>query len=72
MGGLVAAVPLVGAQSSPPDRSPHLLLVPDTARAGAALERSDARTVARYDAFTLVEARGEDDAALLDAGADDY
>jgi subtilisin-like proprotein convertase family protein len=70
LGGLVAAVPLVGAQSSPPDRSPHLLLVPDTARASTALEGSDARTVARYDAFTLVEARGEDDTALRDAGAD--
>jgi subtilisin-like proprotein convertase family protein len=44
--------------------------VPDTARAGAALERSNARTVARYGEFTLVEARGEDEAALRGAGAD--
>jgi subtilisin-like proprotein convertase family protein len=70
LGGLIAAAPLVGAQSSSPDRSPHLLLVPDTARADAALAASSARTVARYDAFTLVEARGDDEAALRAAGAD--
>ena len=70
LGGLVAAAPLVGAQSSAPDRSAHLLVVPDTARADATLERSNARTVARYGGFTLVEARGEDDAALRGAGAD--
>jgi subtilisin-like proprotein convertase family protein len=70
LGGLVAGASLAGAESQPPDRSPHLLLVPETARAGAALERSSARTIARYDAFTLVEARGKDDAALRIAGAD--
>jgi subtilisin-like proprotein convertase family protein len=70
LGGLIAAAPLVGAQSSSPDRSPHLLLVPDTPRADAALDASSARTVARYDAFTLVEARGGDDADLRAAGAD--
>jgi subtilisin-like proprotein convertase family protein len=70
LGGLVAGASLAGAESQPPDRSPHLLLVPDTARAEAALARSSARTIARYDAFTLVEARGEEDAALRGAGAD--
>ena len=70
LGGLVAGASLAGADSQPPDRSPHLLLVPDTARAEAALERSSARTIARYDAFTLVEARAEDDAALRGVGAD--
>jgi len=70
LGGLIAVVPLVGAQSSTPDRSPHLLLVPDTPRAEAALDASNARTVASYDAFTLVEARGDDDADLRSAGAD--
>ena len=70
LGGLVAGASLAGAESQPPDRSPHLLLVPDTARAEAALERSSARTIARYDAFTLVEARAEDDAALRGVGAD--
>ncbi len=63
-------MPLVGAQSATPDRSPHLLLVPDTPRAEAALDASNARTVASYDAFTLVEARGDDDADLRSAGAD--
>ena len=70
LGGLIAAAPLVGAQSSSPDLSPHLLLVPDTPRADAALDASTARTVASYDAFTLVEARGEDDADLRAVGAD--
>jgi subtilisin-like proprotein convertase family protein len=70
LGGLIAAAPLVGAQSSSPDRSPHLLLVPDTARADAALAASSARTVARYEAFTLVEAHGDDETALRAAGAD--
>ncbi|HKP89003.1 MAG TPA: hypothetical protein VJT75_03410, partial [Thermoleophilaceae bacterium] len=44
--------------------------MPDTPRADAALETSSARTVAGYDAFTLVEARGHDDADLRAAGAD--
>ena len=70
LGGLIAAAPLVGAQSSAPDHSPHLLLVPDTPRADAALDASSARTVAAYGAFTLVEARGEDDADLRAAGGD--
>ncbi len=67
---MILAAPLVGAQSTPSDRSPHLLVVPDTPKAVAALEESDARTVARYEAFTLVEARGEDEADLRGAGAD--
>ena len=46
-----------------------MLLVPDTAGPGAALAASSARTVARYDAFTLVEASGADEASLRDAGA---
>jgi subtilisin-like proprotein convertase family protein len=70
LGGLVACASLAGAQSVAPDNSPHLVLVPDSARADAALERSNARTVARYDAFTLVEARGDDEASLRAAGAD--
>ena len=70
LGGLIAAAPLVGAQRSTPDTSPHLLLVPDTARADAALDAASVRTVADYRSFTLVEARGEDDTALRAAGAD--
>lgn len=70
LGGLVAGASLAGAQSVAPDNSPHLVLVPDSARAVAALERTNARTVASYDAFKLVEARGDDEASLRAAGAD--
>jgi subtilisin-like proprotein convertase family protein len=67
---VIVAAPLVGAQSTAPDRSPHLLLVPDTAKATVALDKANARTLARYEAFTLVEARGQDEADLRSAGAD--
>ena len=59
----------VGGGSPPPDRSPHLLVVPTTATGRAALSVSAARTVAGYKAFTLVEATGDDVAALQRAGA---
>ena len=52
------------------DRSPHLLVVPNSAEGQAALARSDARVVARYGEFTLAEAVGADDARLREAGAD--
>jgi hypothetical protein len=48
----------------------HLLVVPSTPEGEAALARSDARVVAGYDAFSLVEAAGADDARLRRAGAD--
>ncbi len=44
-------------------------MVPDSARAQLALERSYARVVARYGDFALVEAAGEDDGLLRGAGA---
>ena len=44
-------------------------MVPDSARAQLALERSYARVVARYGDFDLVEAAGEDDGLLRGAGA---
>ena len=44
-------------------------MVPDSARGQLALERSNARVVARYDAFALVEASGDDDGQLRGAGA---
>ena len=44
-------------------------MVPDSARGQLALERSDARVVARYDEFSLVEASGDDDERLRGAGA---
>ena len=69
LGGLILYVSLAGAGSPAPDASRHLLMVPDSAGSEAALTRSDARVVARYEEFTLVEARGEDDAALRAAGA---
>jgi subtilisin-like proprotein convertase family protein len=69
LGGLILYASLAGAGSPAPDSSRHLLMVPDSAGSEAALTRSDARVVARYEEFTLVEARGEDDSALREAGA---
>jgi subtilisin-like proprotein convertase family protein len=67
---LVTGGALAGAQSPRPDDRPHLLLVPHTPDGRAALERTDARVVARYEEFTLAEAAGGDDARLRRAGAD--
>src|SRR5829696_4584363 len=50
-------------------RPEHVLLVPKTAEGVVALTRADARVVARYESFTLVEAAGEDDRRLRAAGA---
>jgi subtilisin-like proprotein convertase family protein len=47
----------------------HLLLVPKTADGVVALAEADARVVARYQSFALVEAAGEDERRLRDAGA---
>ena len=66
----VGGAALAGAQSSAPDPGAHLLVVPDTAQGEAALASTDARVVARYDSFTLVEAAGTDDERLRRAGAD--
>jgi subtilisin-like proprotein convertase family protein len=44
-------------------------VVPDSARGDLALARADARVVARYEGFSLVEADGGDDQALRNAGA---
>jgi subtilisin-like proprotein convertase family protein len=65
----VAGASLAGAESPRPDSSAHLLVVPDSARGQLALERSDARVIARYGEFALVEAAGEDDERLRGAGA---
>ena len=64
--------PGADAPGAPPgaDRSPHLLVVPNSAEGQAALARSDARVVSRYGEFTLVEAAGADDERLREAGAD--
>jgi len=69
LAGLTAAA-LAGAQTPPADTSAHLLVVPDTAEAEAVLARTDARVVAGYESFTLVEAAGGDDQRLRQAGAD--
>jgi subtilisin-like proprotein convertase family protein len=66
----VAGGTLAGAQSAPSDSRPHLLVVPDGPAGDAALDRSDARVVARYEGFILVEAAGSDDVRLRRAGAD--
>jgi subtilisin-like proprotein convertase family protein len=66
----VAGGTLADAQSPPADDRPHLLVVPQSPEGKAALDRSDARVVARYEEFTLVEAAGGDDARLSQAGAD--
>jgi subtilisin-like proprotein convertase family protein len=67
---LALAVVSADAQRIAPDRSPHLFTVPTEGRPAAALARTDARVVARYDSFTLVEAAGEDAERLRRAGAD--
>ena len=64
MGGTLA-----DAQAPRPDAPPHLLVVPHSPEGQAALDRSDARVVARYEDFTLAEAAGSDDERLREAGA---
>src|SRR5918999_2000265 len=61
---------LATAQSPPPDNRRHLLLVPSDAEGTAALARTDARLIAKYESFSLVEAQGGDDQRLRRAGAD--
>src|SRR4051812_6446187 len=69
LGGLVTGASLAGAESPRPDTSPHLLVVPETARGELALARANAREVARYEGFSLVEASGDDVDRLRNAGA---
>ena len=69
---LAALSSVVFADADPPPPGPpaeHLLLVPDTADGVLALAGADARVVARYESFSLVEAAGEDDRQLRAAGA---
>ena len=67
-----AAVPLAGGaqRAGSSDDGLHLVVVPDSPAAEGTLARSDARVIARYDAFTLVEANADDTGRLVDAGAD--
>jgi subtilisin-like proprotein convertase family protein len=68
LAGMTGAV-LATAQSQQPEDRRHLLVVPSEARAESALADSDARVVARYDDFTLVEAIGDDERRLRSVGA---
>ena len=69
LGGMCFAV-LATARSRQPDERAHLLLVPSDAEGTAALARTDARVLARYESFSLVEAQGGDDERLRGAGAE--
>jgi subtilisin-like proprotein convertase family protein len=69
LAGMTGAV-LATAQSQQPDDRRHLLLVPSDAEGTAALARTDARVLARYESFSLVEAEGGDDERLRGAGAE--
>jgi subtilisin-like proprotein convertase family protein len=61
---------LATAQSPRPDNQRHVLLVPSDAEGTAALARADARVLARYESFSVVEAQGGDDQRLRSAGAE--
>jgi subtilisin-like proprotein convertase family protein len=69
LAGLIFAV-LAPAQSQRPDTRRHLLLVPSDAEGTAALAHTDARVLARYESFSLVEAQGPDEERLRGAGAE--
>ena len=67
---LVLVAVSADAQRKASDATPHLFSVPADGPAAAALPRTQARVVARYAAFTLVEAEGDDATRLRRAGAD--
>jgi subtilisin-like proprotein convertase family protein len=69
-GALIAGAAVAGAERPRADGAPHLLVVPHTTEAESTLERNDARVIARYESFTLVEAAGDDAERLRQAGAD--
>jgi subtilisin-like proprotein convertase family protein len=66
LSGAVLADADPAPSATPPE---HLLVVPDTPEGVVAMAAADARVVARYDSFALVEAAGEDDQRLREAGA---
>jgi subtilisin-like proprotein convertase family protein len=66
----LTGIALAPAQAPSPDSRRHLLVVPGDPEAESALSSSDARLVARYDDYTLVEAAGEDDRRLREVGAE--
>ena len=69
LSGAVLADAQVRAAAPAVSPAEHLLVVPKTAEGVVALAQADARVVARYESFALVEAAGEDDRRLRDAGA---
>ena len=67
---LVLVAVSADAQRAASEATPHLFSVPAEGPAAAALPRTQSRVVARYAAFTLVEAEGDDATRLRMAGAD--
>lgn len=72
----VAATSVVAGGSPPADaattaaKPTHLLVMPNSAEARLALGASNARTLAAYGAFTVVEASNEEVAGLVAAGGE--
>ncbi|HEX8855244.1 MAG TPA: hypothetical protein VF752_06550, partial [Thermoleophilaceae bacterium] len=70
-GAAVVVTTAVAMGAAPPSNAPvQLLLVPSTPHAQDALRGTSARVIARYGAFTLVQAQGEDADDLKRAGAE--
>jgi subtilisin-like proprotein convertase family protein len=67
---LVVVAVSADAQRTARNSAPHLFSVSTDGRPAAALARTEAAVVARYGAFTLVQASGDDAARLRRAGAD--
>ena len=67
---LAAGAAASGAGRPSHARGNHLFVVPDAGAPAVALAKTDARVVAGYSSFTLVEAGGEDSARLAAAGAE--
>lgn len=67
---LIAAGAAVGAERPASGEGRHLFLVPTAGKPAAALEKTNARVIARYEAFDLVEAAGGDAQRLQSSGAD--
>jgi subtilisin-like proprotein convertase family protein len=70
LAAVLLAVAPVPPGTSARDDATHLVIVPDSPKAQAALIGSAARTIARYDSFTLVEATGADVVRLVSLGGE--
>ena len=70
--GLTVSGSISGAKPARKASAPasHLVVVPASAQGRAALASASVRTIARYRAFTLVEATGSDVARLVAAGGE--